>query len=58
MERVSYTVEVNMGILFEAESKEELPLPDAVKEAFQYQLNDCIENQTDWNATINKVSVI
>lgn len=57
MERVSYMVEVNMGISFEAELKEELPLPDVVKEAFLYQLKECIEKQTDWDATINRVSV-
>ncbi|MFC1871973.1 hypothetical protein ACFLYF_06235 [Chloroflexota bacterium] len=58
MERVSYIVEINIGISFEGESKEEFPLPDAVKEAFLYQLNECIEEHTDWNATINKISVI
>ena len=58
MERVSYIVEMNVGIMFEGESKEDLPLPDDIKEAFLYQLNQCFEEHTDWNATINKISVI
>ena len=57
MERVSYVVEINVGISFEGESKEDLPFPDTVKEAFLFQLKECFKKHTDWNATINKLSI-
>ena len=58
MERVSYIVEINLGISLEGELKEDLPLPDVIKEEVLFELNECIEKHTNWNATINKISVI
>ena len=56
MEKVSYIVK--KSICIEAKTKEDLPMPDEVKETVLYELNECIEKHTDWNATINKISVM
>ena len=58
MEIVSYTAEIIVGISFQADSREDLPLPDAVKESLHYSLKDWSESQSNLTLEIREVSVV
>ncbi|MFC2069107.1 hypothetical protein ACFLTP_08915 [Chloroflexota bacterium] len=58
METVGYTAEIIAGMSFQADSRDDLPSPDTVKESLHYVLKEWAENQSNMTLEVRKVSVI